>query len=430
MKKQLLIITNILLAHFLFSYDFTCIVDSEATIYSDTNSIFVEKADALANNEILVSTDKIYDNYFLIKDYEKTEKYINPENLSLKNSLYFNKLFNNKKWLLTPCVDALYTSESSLVYEYTGNIKEYIIKNQNSMDFPEHTWDEYVGPIIFKHFKGVSCSISIENKVNWSITDINFCIVDITESEITIFTTFIYNPYNFDIKYNQLNLHEVYQFKYELDGDYLNLYLDDKLFLSFVNADESLIQEYTDFIQGRDYLLSNAKWPKHSDGTCDYDDSIPNYYGEVVVSLEDDPEYVKESELLADNSFDNSYYNRLAVNKIYELLLDAEIKETDSEWSNSVCKASKKTKVKIIQICEERAVIHSAVGKWIKVEILDTESKEKIGYIFSGYLIETEQEDSKTDSSINYLPFVFIGIGVIVLAFIVLLVIKKKKSKQ
>ena len=273
MRKKIFILIYFILTQIIFAYDFSCIVDSEATIRPYRNSTYVETTDKFANQKILVSTDEVLDSgYLLVKDYN-SKIYIDSRNLKLENSYFFDEIFKNKKWLLKTCVDALYNSDPSLVYEYTGNVKDYVIKNQNSMDFPEYTWDEYVGPVFIEH-DGLFFEISEKPKSFASFVSLNFLILNIDDSYFTIYIDYIYNTYDFALKYYELNTDEVYKFKYQLDGDYLNLYLDDELFISFVNADASLIQEYTDFIKEKNYLLANVKWPKHANGSCDYDDEI------------------------------------------------------------------------------------------------------------------------------------------------------------
>ena len=196
MRKKIFILIYFILTQIIFAYDFSCIVDSEATIRPYRNSTYVETTDKFANQKILVSTDEVLDSgYLLVKDYN-SKIYIDSRNLKLENSYFFDEIFKNKKWLLKTCVDALYNSDPSLVYEYTGNVKDYVIKNQNSMDFPEYTWDEYVGPVFIEH-DGLFFEISEKPKSFASFVSLNFLILNIDDSYFTIYIDYIYNTYDF-----------------------------------------------------------------------------------------------------------------------------------------------------------------------------------------------------------------------------------------
>lgn len=59
---------------------------------------------------------------------------------------------------------------------------------------------------------------------------------------------------------------------YKIDGDYLNLYIDNQLFMTYVNLDKRTEQEIRNFLKEENYNIKNVTWPRHADGTCDYDD--------------------------------------------------------------------------------------------------------------------------------------------------------------
>ena len=62
------------------------------------------------------------------------------------------------------------------------------------------------------------------------------------------------------------------------DGDYLYVYLNDinNLYGIFCRVDDKAINEYNKLIRTGKCDLSKVKWPRHADGSCDYDGSKKN----------------------------------------------------------------------------------------------------------------------------------------------------------
>jgi len=60
------------------------------------------------------------------------------------------------------------------------------------------------------------------------------------------------------------------------DGDYINVYEDskDKLLMTYAITDEKTLKEFNNLIITGKCDLSRVTWPRHADGTSDYDDKI------------------------------------------------------------------------------------------------------------------------------------------------------------
>ncbi|MDE7290870.1 MAG: hypothetical protein K2N58_02390 [Treponemataceae bacterium] len=57
-----------------------------------------------------------------------------------------------------------------------------------------------------------------------------------------------------------------------VDGDYLTIRSDEKTYGTFVIVSETLLSQGTSLLQNNTCDLSKVTWPRHADGTCDYED--------------------------------------------------------------------------------------------------------------------------------------------------------------
>ncbi len=64
-------------------------------------------------------------------------------------------------------------------------------------------------------------------------------------------------------------------FYFRFDGDYLYVYLngetDKDLFATFVNMNDETFSQFKNLIANNKCDLSKVTWPRHADGSCDYD---------------------------------------------------------------------------------------------------------------------------------------------------------------
>ena len=59
--------------------------------------------------------------------------------------------------------------------------------------------------------------------------------------------------------------------KISIDGDYLFIYLDDVILATYVLVDSNTLTEIEAFMKTEKCNYSKGTWPRHADGTCDYD---------------------------------------------------------------------------------------------------------------------------------------------------------------
>ena len=78
------------------------------------------------------------------------------------------------------------------------------------------------------------------------------------------------------LKWELVRKNKVNTFYFRFDGDYLYIYLngetDKDLFATFVNMNDKTFSEFKNLIANNKCDLSNITWPRHADGTCDYED--------------------------------------------------------------------------------------------------------------------------------------------------------------
>ena len=79
------------------------------------------------------------------------------------------------------------------------------------------------------------------------------------------------------IRNNELpNEGENFIFYLKVDGDYFSFYLPDNktLIQTFIRTDEQTKREFEKFLKTGKYDESKITWPRHADGTCDYETSV------------------------------------------------------------------------------------------------------------------------------------------------------------
>lgn len=67
---------------------------------------------------------------------------------------------------------------------------------------------------------------------------------------------------------------DIHSAKFIFDGDYLDFYIDDMFIHKFCRINEVSLKEYENLILNNECDLSKVKWPRHADGTSNYDDKI------------------------------------------------------------------------------------------------------------------------------------------------------------
>lgn len=226
---------------------------------------------------------------------------------------------------------------------------------------------------------------------------------------------------------------DVKQLYFNFDGDYLNIsYIynnSEHLLASFCRMDSNTLSEFESLIHDDKCNLSKVTWPRHADGTCDYE------------TIE------KESEVQNNDVISVIDITPAQTMSVSENL---KLRSTEATTSEVLTVMAAGTNVKILELGHEET-IDGITSNWVKVELLagatdrDGNPIEKgtIGWCYGGYLEEIETDESENpDNGItakksenqkaDILSLVIpIAAGVFLLiVVIVIVVIVRKKKRQ
>ena len=174
------------------------------------------------------------------------------------------------------------------------------------------------------------------------------------------------------LKWELVRKNKVNTFYFNFDGDYLNIYLNGEtekdLFATFVNMNDETLLQFKNLIENNKCDLSKVTWPRHADGTCDYED----------VSS------VKTVSTPTTN---------VAKNKTMTVSENLKLRSGEATTSEVITVMSTGTKVKILELGKAEN-IDGINSNWVKVEVLsgakDRDGKliktGTIGWCYGGYL--------------------------------------------
>jgi hypothetical protein len=165
----------------------------------------------------------------------------------------------------------------------------------------------------------------------------------------------------------------------KFDGDYLTLYLNDYntsplVELAFTDNYISLLNKNTAIAKNEKITLDDIEWPRHADGTCDYDGSAKPAGSKSVP-----PAPSSSSIPLAGTT------KRVTTN--------LRLRSTEDTSSTVITTMQKGTSVKIIKTGSQDT-IDGITSNWVQVEVMadakDRDGKSiqsgTIGWCFGGYL--------------------------------------------
>ena len=146
------------------------------------------------------------------------------------------------------------------------------------------------------------------------------------------------------------------------DGDYINVYEDskDKLLMTYAMTDEKTLKEFNSLIITGTCDLSRVTWPRHADGSCDYETAVTVQQG-----------------------------------KCYRASDNLRLRSSGSTAGKPVVTIGKGTQVKVLAVGAEQT-IDNLTSNWVQVEV-QAGAKDKdgkaiaagtTGWCFGGYLTE------------------------------------------
>lgn len=167
-------------------------------------------------------------------------------------------------------------------------------------------------------------------------------------------------------------------FIFTIDGEYIELDNETtgKHIGTLVYVDDSVIEELCNLLKTSKCDLSRVIWPRHADGTCDYDGS--NNSSKTAVST---------------SSTTPKQTTNVTVNKLMSVTENLKLRSGKATTTSVLTVMSAGTKVKILKLGKAEN-IDGIDSNWVKVEVQkgakDRDGKEikagTVGWCYGGYL--------------------------------------------
>ena len=265
---------------------------------------------------------------------------------------------NGKYWTYVEDCDVLFSRDRKTYYEKNkAAIEHYEQEVRGSYDGP---WYENV-TISPSAIYNVSITLNNDSRVMLLVKNIHK-----TANGYKVLTEVLkYDSFEYRASYKFIK--ETFIPKAEItlkivrDGEYLHFYTEDgRTIISCALVDEEFATQYENLIQTNKCDLSRVTWPRHADGTCDYETAV-----------------------------------RLQSGKRYRASDNLRLRSSGSTAGKPVVTIGKGTQVKVLGIGAEQT-IDGITSNWVQVEVQagakDRDGKliaaGTTGWCFGGYLIE------------------------------------------
>ena len=352
-----------------------------------------------------------------------------PSNDSLPDDIKTND--EKERWISAYCYEILSSNAKETIFQY-----ESYWKNEWYSSVGEE-WHEDIRPSNFMIF---------DNAIDILGYDSSRGILLITSSEKVKdgIKIGLFIKYKIDTSSKDIFLHHFKKGEQEMtlkiDGDYLEMYFDGSksplMVFARTNNYKVITEKLRTIARGEKADLSDVTWPRHADGSCDYDDKIIKTH---------------------------------KVGGMYKTEDNIRLRAAEGIAGDALATLAAGTRVKVEAIGKEET-IDGITSNWMQVEVLDG-AKDKdgnaieagtVGWLFGGYLSTTEyvklakeernpnlldSVETKDESKVNraikmnkkeknddfVFPFIQVGFGIIlmiVLLPIILVIAKKKKYEK
>ena len=263
---------------------------------------------------------------------------------------------NGKYWTYVEDCDVLFSRDRKTYYEKNkAAIEHYEQEVRGSYDGP---WYENV-TISPSAIYNVSITLNNDSRVMLFVKNIHK-----TANGYKVLTEVLkYDSFEYRASYKFIK--ETFIPKAEItlkivrDGEYLHFYTEDgRTIISCALVDEEFATQYENLIQTNKCDLSRVTWPRHADGTCDYETAV-----------------------------------RLQSGKGYRASDNLRLRSSGSTAGKPVVTIGKGTQVKVLAVGAEQT-IDGITSNWVQVEVQagakDRDGKAiaagTVGWCFGGYL--------------------------------------------
>ena len=273
------------------------------------------------------------------------------------------------------------------------------------------------------------------------------------ESEKEIFKVYIHrtndsyitNDYPYPDEYEKCINDEYFVLLLKFDGDYADVWIntEDSYIGKYALASYEICLNIKNLMNGN-HNYTNITWPRHADGTSDYEDITPAAANETADMEEAANETATEHAELAEEI--TIPKPAPAIGKTAVVTENLRLRTSDKTTAEVVTTLAARTRVKVLAPGREDT-IDGIASNWVQVSVLDG-AKDKDGnavaagtkgWLFGGYLSEAESvesemanEEASTAKEATALPIVLIaagGAGFVILLAVILLASKKRKNQ-
>lgn len=372
MKKKISYIIILFLFTTLYSLDFKTVVNSK--LY-ETDGIYNYYSGEIKKNEIVkISKAQIYYGvsdwkYSVSVIYKNKEYLMNIEDLTPEETqITFEDeillLQNDEyRWLPVFGYDMLNNQNRDLLCKKQPKGFDKYQKQKTEFDYE---WYDTLSNTIPSYFFNSLFSISLY------FNNCSFLIKCIKKyNGYYLIEAQVYDWFMPDSKYDFTKLDNV-TLKLSKDGDYLNLFCNDLLLGQFAKSNKETRQEIEALLKNNSCDISKVTWPRHADGSCDYDGS---------------------KKTVASQAQKAASSTNVAPNKTMTVRENLKLRSGEDTSSQVLAVMQAGAKVRILELGKAET-IDGIASNWVKVEVQQgakdrdgkAVKKGTVGWCFGGYL--------------------------------------------
>lgn len=381
MKKRFIFITILLFIKVLFiAYAFEYRVTDDAFGYSDYSGFHKIKLKkgtvvSISRDDIAISGEIINDKPFMfIEDYNSYNK-MPLSCLELTYScdklpekiITYTKNGLEKKAIPSYYLDILYSENRNMLEKYE------ILDGIQNIESIVSYFD--INAYFFAIITNVGIQLNNEDEiVFFNIQKKSENVFECESVAISGNPNNVYEEFLWHSRLDDTPADKTEIFILTIDGDYLNIYNKTKnksiLTLAFVN--DTVMEEIIKLFKRGKCNLSKVTWPRHADGSCDYDGSKKSAASKTVKAIST---------------------TKVTPNKTMTVKENLKLRSGEATSTQVLTVMSAGTKVKILELGKAE-IIDGINSNWVKVEV-QTGAKDRdgkpikagtVGWCYGGYL--------------------------------------------
>lgn len=354
----------------------SCFYDYRYDHYEPIADLNVGKIIYLEKNWFLLFNELIYVSDNQTEGEIKIDIAIPANTKDLFDEQIISKSENNYEWLPVYYLDILKQQNGNILRTYEPDIPEIIDESDYGMDSWKRRFEINGYLKIYNMMLGIGYGNGCTNNMACDLNIINIEKkangYDVTVANGLALQEYFSEKYS-DWLYGKIPAYTdytPYKILIRFDGDYLKLYLNElkNLIQIFFKAENSTQKEIEYLVKTGKCDLSKVTWPRHADGTCDYDGSST----------------AKKISLSSTN---------VSVNKLMSVSENLKLRSGEATSTQVLTVMSAGTKVKILELGKAET-IDGINSNWVKVEVQsgakDRDGKEiktgTVGWCYGGYL--------------------------------------------